>query len=80
MQRVVKKWGNSAAVRILAALLEAANLSVGQPVDLREEGGRIIIEPLRPARYSVDALVAGITDENRHDHIEMGPRVGHEVW
>jgi antitoxin MazE len=80
VQGVVKKWGNSAAVRIPASVLEAAHVRLDQPVDVREEGGRIVIEPLRPARYDIDALVAGITDENRHDSVEMGPAIGQEAW
>lgn len=80
MQGVVKKWGNSAAVRIPASVLEAAQVRLDQPVDVREEGGRIVIEPLRPARYDIAALVAGITDENRHDPVDMGKPVGQEVW
>ena len=80
MQGIVKKWGNSAAVRIPAAVLEAAQLRLDQPVDVREEGGRIVIEPVRPARYDLEALVAGITDDNRHDPVDMGPAVGREVW
>jgi antitoxin MazE len=76
---VVKKWGNSAAVRIPAAVLEASQLRLDQRVDVREEGGRIVIEPLPPARYDIDALVAGITDENRHDPVDMGKPVGGEI-
>ena len=80
MQGVVKKWGNSAAVRIPASVLEAAQVRLDQPVDVREEGGRIVIEPLRPRRYDIDALVSGITDENRHDPVELGPAIGREAW
>jgi antitoxin MazE len=80
MQGVVKKWGNSAAVRIPAAILEAAELRLDQPVDVREEGGRIVIEPLCPARYDIADLIAGITDENRHDPVDMGKPAGQEVW
>jgi antitoxin MazE len=80
VQGVVKKWGNSAAVRIPAAVLEAAQVSLDQPVDVREEGGRIVIEPLRQARYDISALIAGITDENRHDPIDTGEPVGREIW
>ncbi len=80
MQGVVKKWGNSAAVRIPAAVLEAAQVRLNQAVDVREEGGRIVIEPLRPTRYDIGVLVAGITDENRHDPIDMGKPVGGEIW
>lgn len=80
MQGIVKKWGNSAAVRIPAAVLEAAHVRLDQPVDVREEVGRIIIEPLHPMRYDLDALVAGITDDNRHEPVEAGKPVGREVW
>ena len=80
MQGVVKKWGNSAAVRIPAAVLEAAQVRLDQPVDVREEGGRIVIEPLRPARYDIAVLVGGITNENRRGSVEMNKPVGLEAW
>jgi antitoxin MazE len=80
VQGVVKKWGNSAAVRIPASVLEAAQVRLDQPVDVREEGGRIVIEPLHPTRYDIETLVAGITDENRHEPIDMGKPVGQEAW
>ena len=80
MQGVVKKWGNSAAVRIPTSVLEAAQVRLNQPVEVREEGGRIVIEPMHPVRYSIEALVAGITDENLHRSIDMGKSVGEETW
>ena len=80
MHGVVKKWGNSAAVRIPASVLEAAHVRLDQPVDVREEGGRIVIEPIQPTHYDLDTLIAAITDENRHDPVDMGKPVGNEVW
>ena len=80
MQGVIKKWGNSAAVRIPASVLEAAHVHLDQPIDVRVEEGRIVIEPLRPTSYDLTSLVAGITDENRHEPIEAGPPVGQEAW
>jgi antitoxin MazE len=47
MRAVVKKWGNSASVRIPVAVLQAAHLDLDEPVDVREESGRIVIEPVR---------------------------------
>ena len=80
MKTVVKKWGNSASVRIPAAVMEAAHLELDQPVDVREEHGRIVIEPLRPRRYALDELVSAITDENLHEPAGDGPPRGREVW
>ena len=80
MKVFVKKWGNSASVRIPAAVMEAARLHLDQPVEVREEAGRIVIEPIRDAAYDLATLVAGITDENRHEAVEMGPPAGQEAW
>ena len=37
-------------------------------------------EDLEVIRYDLDELVAGITDQNRHDLIDFGEPVGREVW
>lgn len=34
---------------------------------------------LRRSRYTLDELVAGITDQNRHPETDWGPDVGREV-
>jgi len=58
MKVVVKKWGNSASVRILAAVMAAARLSLDQVLDVREESGRIVIEPIRKEAFDLGDLVA----------------------
>lgn len=52
MRALVRKWGNSAAVRIPASVLAAASLGLDEAVDVREEGGRVVIEPIKPKPYS----------------------------
>lgn len=80
MKVVVKKWGNSASVRIPASVMAAAALSLDQAVDVREEAGRIVIEPIREETFDLNDLVADITDENRHEPVDTGPRAGREFW
>ncbi|MBU1168279.1 MAG: AbrB/MazE/SpoVT family DNA-binding domain-containing protein [Proteobacteria bacterium] len=81
MHIIVKKWGNSASVRIPVAIMEAAKLSLDDTVDVREEGGRIVIEPVRPAKeYDLEQLLVGITSENQHSEVSFGPAVGKEVF
>jgi antitoxin MazE len=80
MQSTVKKWGNSAAVRIPAALMQAIHLDLNDPVQMREENGRIVIEPLHEATYDLAALVKGITPKNRHQPADFGNPAGNEVW
>ena len=76
----VKKWGNSAAVRIPAAVLADAGIVVDQPVEVREEHGRIIIEPARRGSFTLRDLVKRIRPDNLHDSVETGPPRGREIW
>ncbi len=79
MRSTIKKWGNSASVRIPAALMQAANLRLDDAVDVREEAGRIVIDPVRPSDYDLNELVARITPENLHAEVGFGPPVGKEA-
>jgi len=76
----VKKWGNSAAVRIPASVMQATRLALDEAVDVREEAGRIVIEPVRQKTYELDKLLKGITSKNQHEAIEFGRAVGKEAW
>lgn len=80
LRTVVKKWGNSAAVRIPSDLLRAANLALEQTVELRKEAGCILIKPSRRKEYRLAELLRGIRRANRHDAVDFGERVGGEVW
>ena len=82
MNQHIKKWGNSAAVRIPAATLEAAGLKIDDPVDVHLEDGRLVIEKAEAQEEepSLDELIQAITPENRHDAIDWGPPVGKEIW
>ncbi|KIN70173.1 Growth regulator [Sulfitobacter noctilucicola] len=79
MRVIVKKWGNSASVRIPAAVMQAAKLTLDTPVDVREENGRIIIEPDQSPEFLLDDLLDGITSENVHEVIETGEPLGQET-
>jgi len=63
MKAVVKKWGNSASVRIPSAVLQAAKLRLEDSVDVREESGRIVIEPVPRTEYDLSELLKRITPE-----------------
>jgi len=80
MKGVVRKWGNSAAVRIPAVMMEAIGLDLDDVVEIREEEGRLIIEPAVGPAYDLEELVKGISEENRHEAVEFGGPVGAEVW
>jgi antitoxin MazE len=80
MKATVKKWGNSAAVRIPAAVMQATHLDLDDVVDVRAESGRIVIEPVRQKTYDLDKLLKRITSKNQHDAVDFGTALGKEVW
>ena len=80
MRATVKKWGNSAAVRIPTSVMRATNIELNEDVDVREEDGRIVIEPVRQKKYKLNALLDSINTKNQHRSIDFGEPVGKEVW
>jgi antitoxin ChpS len=57
MQLRIQKWGNSAAVRLPAAVLEQSGLSIGDVVDVNYVRGVLILALSKP-KYSLAALIA----------------------
>lgn len=80
MKATVRKWGNSAAVRIPASVMRAARLDLDEEVEVREEAQRIVIEPVRQKTYKLNELVKEITSKNLHTSVDFGPAIGNEVW
>ena len=79
MRGTVRKWGNSAAVRLPAAVMQAARLELDAPVEVREEDGRVVIEPVRDAEMALADLLSAITPENLHAEVDVGGPMGDEA-
>jgi antitoxin MazE len=79
MQVEVVKWGNSSAVRLPAAALKELNMALGDRLELKTEGGKIVLEPAQ-REYRLEDLLAGITKLNRHAPVDFGVPVGREAW
>ena len=74
MRVVIKKWGNSTAVRLPASVMEAASLSLDESVEMRHEGGCIVIVPIRPQRYDLADPLSKITPANVHEEVSFPAR------
>ena len=70
MRGTARRWGSGAAVRLPAAVMRAARLEPDAPVELREEDGRVVIEPVRESEVALADLRAGVTGENRHEGVD----------
>ena len=79
MEAVIRKWGNSPALRLSTAVLKEAGYQIEQKVDLLVTRGRIVIQPSDRVEYDLDALINGITAENAHDEVNFGSPVGKEA-
>ncbi len=80
MRVQIKKWGNSASVRIPASVMAAAAVQLDQAVEVREEGGRIIIEPISAPVYDLDDLLAQMTPDTFPEDVDFGKALGGEAW
>lgn len=80
MDVLIKKWGNSAAVRIPAPVLEAAKFALDQTVSVRVKDGCVVLEPVIKQVFDIDELLNGITSENAHSAVDFGKPVGQEAW
>ena len=80
MRVQVKKWGNSASVRIPTSIMASASLRIDQEVDVREEQGRVIIEPVFGPAYDLDKLLDAMTPDTFPEEVDFGGPVGHEGW
>jgi len=76
---VIKKWGNSPALRLNTAVMKSAQLNIDQLVSVKVQKGRIVIEPMIKSEYQLDELLAGITAKNLHGESDFGRPVGKEL-
>ena len=80
MQTKIKKWGNSLALRIPKSFALNANLRQDELVDISVDKERIIITLIGDKEYSLDELLAGVSEDNLHGEFDTGTPVGKEVW
>ena len=71
MQTIIRKWGNSPALRLSAAVMKSAHLNIDQLVSVKVQKGQIVIEPLVKQEYQLNDLLGGITAKNLHGEVDV---------
>ncbi|TYT74415.1 AbrB/MazE/SpoVT family DNA-binding domain-containing protein [Desulfobotulus mexicanus] len=70
MRTQVRKIGNSLGSIIPASLIRQLNLREGSEIDMKEDGGRIILEPVKgsqkPFPFSEKVLLKGLDAHTAH--------------
>jgi antitoxin MazE len=82
MATKIMRWGNSYGLRLTKAVLDQANLKVGDEVAVFVRRGRILIEPTGASRGKLDLerLVEKIPGSCRAGNVDWGLPSGKEVW
>lgn len=84
MKIAFQKWGSGLALRVPKALADEIGASEGKAAEMTVSNGKLVIEIAPSQRrkrcYTLDELVTGITPDNRHGEIDLGPPVGNEAW
>jgi len=79
MDAVIRKWGNSPALRLPTAVLKEAGYQLEQKVELIVSRGRIVIQPSEKVEYDLNELISGISAKNSHGEASFGAPVGKEA-
>lgn len=80
MHTKIQRWGNSLGLRIPKAFANTAGLASDSLVDVALVEGKLVVTPLSPAYLTLNQLLAGVTEENRHGEYATGSVMGQEVW
>ena len=78
MKTKVQKWGNSLALRIPKSFAAETHLEPDTEVELSLVEGSLVVTP-SVAEYTLEQLLAEITEDNLHAEVATGASVGHEV-
>nr|WP_230388457.1 AbrB/MazE/SpoVT family DNA-binding domain-containing protein [Pseudomonas putida] len=84
MQIKIQQWGNSAAIRLPAAVLKQMRLGVGSTLSLDTVGETMVLKPVRSKpKYTLEELMA-LCDLDAPEPEDMAdwnamPPVGREV-
>lgn len=79
----LRKVGGSIMLAVPPAVLDMLDLKAGAVVGLSVDGGRLIIEPSPPPRYTLDELLAACDANAPVDDTDAawvsGQPIGHEL-
>ncbi len=78
----VQKWENGQGLQFAKAILEEAQINVGDEVNVSVQKGRIIVEPVTSMRghYDLKTWVSQMPEGYQSEEIDWGPPMGKEVW
>ena len=80
MRTRIQRWGNGLALRIPRRIADEAGPTSGTTVDVEVADGKIVVVPRPVSTFTLEDLLAQVSEQNRHDAADTDPAVGREVW
>lgn len=74
-----KSEGGVTTILLPEGFMSAPQMQPGETVDLTLIDDKILATPVRWSKYTLDELLAGITEENIYPEVGFGPPAGKEV-
>ena len=72
MRGVIRKWGNSAAIRLPSSMLKSLRVGIDDLMEMRIEHNCLVLQPVRSQEYTLAQLVGAIKPANTHAEIDFG--------
>lgn len=76
----VQKWGNSQGLRLARHVLESADISVGDEVEIIPQESQIIIRKVPKKRFDLSEMVSRMPKGYKVREEKFGTPVGKEEW
>lgn len=80
MQVHIRKTDEGLVIPVPETLASASELTENSVVEIALKNGKIVVSDPDEPIYDIEAMIASITNENRHAEISTGRPVGSEVW
>jgi antitoxin MazE len=74
----IKRWGNNLGVRLPAAVVKAAHLSVDQRVRVSVEKGRVVITPMAGGALTLEQRLARFDPARHGEEVMVAEPLGAE--
>lgn len=76
----VQRWGNSQGLRLPKHILESADISVGDNVEIVSQEGQIIIKKVAKRKFNLAEMVSRMPRNYKVREESFGKPMGKEAW
>ena len=76
----VQRWGNSQGLRLPKHILERADISVGDDVEVIPQEGQIILKKVARRKFDLAEMVSRMPRNYKASEESLGKPVGKEEW